>query len=43
MVGRTGIKKDSKKLNLTNRYIEQEVVETHDRPRPEGTWNIEEE
>lgn len=37
MVDKTGISRDSKKINLTNKYKGQEVVESLDRPLHEGT------
>lgn len=42
MVGRTGIRRDSRKIRFTKSYKGQEM-ENHDHPRPEGTWHIEEE
>lgn len=36
MIGKNGIRRDSKKIKLTKRYKGQEVAKSHDRPRPEG-------
>lgn len=40
MVGRTGIRRDSKKTSLTKIFKRQEVVESHGCLRPEGTQHI---
>lgn len=37
MFGKTAISRDSKKTKRTKRYKRQEVVEGHDRLRPERT------
>lgn len=43
MVGTTGIKRYSKKTNIVNSYKQKELVESHDRPLPEGKQHLDED
>lgn len=43
MDGKTGFRSDSKKIKVTKSYKEPEIVESHDRQRPEETELIGEE
>lgn len=41
MFGKTGIRRDCKRINITKNYKEQKL-ESHVRPRPEGIRHIQE-
>lgn len=41
MGGKTEIGRDSKTINIAKIYKRWEIMESHDQPRPEETWNIE--
>lgn len=43
MVGRTGFMWDGKITNFAQIYNGQEIAESHDHPRAQGTCQIEEE
>lgn len=40
MIGRTGFRRGSQKVNFSKMYKRQENVESHDRLRTEGTLHI---
>lgn len=40
MVGGTGLRRNNRKTKFIKSYKRQEVVESHDRLRSEGTWHI---
>lgn len=41
MYGRTGFRKEKIKTKFMKSYKEQEIMESHNRHHPEGTWYIE--